>query len=88
MEDLKKLSEILSKKTNPILLESAIQEYETVFSNCNALAFSFRKGDIEFLRSSADFDYPALDLLINLYRNFETLRKRLNKAVVSNNSKA
>ena len=82
IEDLKRLSEILLKKTNFSQSESVIKEWEKVFSNYNALAFSFRKGDIKFLHSSADFDYPALDLLINLCRNFETLGRRLNKAVV------
>lgn len=83
MEDVVEASEILSKKNNASQVEAVIKDWELTFSNRSALALSFRKSkSSDFLQSSADFDYPALDLLTNLCKKNETLSKSLNKAVV------
>lgn len=84
MEDLKKVSGILSKNNTPSQIDAIAKDWEKVFYNRISLALSFRKGNTEFLQSSADFDYPALDLLINLCKKFEALGRQVNKAVVQN----
>lgn len=81
MEDLKKASELLSTSGDSEL-ERISKDWEEVFASRTALALSFRKGRPEFLDASADFDYPALDLLVDLCKRYGVLGRQVNRAVV------
>ena len=66
--------------------ESILATWQQVFSNQISLGLSFRKhtGKIlpDFLQSSPDFDYDAIDCVIALCKKNEAVHQRLLKSIV------
>lgn len=66
--------------------EKLVEKWKEVFSNRIALGLSFRKNapifDTEFLKESADFDWIALDSLVELCTNCIPFKRALSEALV------
>jgi len=66
--------------------ELILNQFQNVFGNNIALGLSFRKntGKIgpDFLRENPDFDFEAIDLLIDLCKKNDTFHQRILKTLV------
>ena len=86
MEDVTEAAKILGKKGNTKELTTLFKDWRKVFTNRIALGLSFRSAGRRiipnFLQSSVDLDFTAIDTLAALCQKSREFTKTLNKAIV------
>eukprot|EP00826_Nyctotherus_ovalis_P036149 TRINITY_DN3187_c0_g4_i1.p2 TRINITY_DN3187_c0_g4~~TRINITY_DN3187_c0_g4_i1.p2 ORF type:complete len:140 (-),score=20.34 TRINITY_DN3187_c0_g4_i1:164-583(-) len=86
MEDVVEAGKVLGKKGNAKDLTTLFKDWRRVFANRVALGLSFRRAGKEmapdFLQTTPDLDFDALDALANFSRKSREFAKILNRAVV------